>query len=95
MDGQMRGFAAGAYLIALTLGACTVGEPGPLPGDTSGELGDTIRIEHPIHQVAIAQAKADSHCGARGKRAVRVQTTPSETSAVLIQTSISTFACVP
>lgn len=83
-----------AVLATVALGACTVGEPGPLPGKADEEFADTIRIEHPAHQVGVAQMKADNHCRERGKRAVRIQTTPAETSAILIQTAVSTFACV-
>ncbi|MEK9673096.1 MAG: hypothetical protein VW268_11435 [Rhodospirillaceae bacterium] len=55
---------------------------------------EEITIEHPVNQFGIAELKADDHCKEFGRRARHVQTTPSTTSVLFFQSSLSTFECV-
>ena len=81
---NLRSFVVLAGAVLGVLGGCA---------QVSGNA-DGVVIEHAANQVGFADLKAQRHCEAHGKRAVRVRTGPAQTSAVFLQSRISEYACV-
>jgi len=71
-------------VIALGVTACA-----QVSGDADG-----VVIEHAANQVGAADYQAQDHCQKHGRNAVRVKTGSARTSALLLQSRVSTYRCV-
>ncbi len=73
-----------ALCAVLALSACSV-----VTADENG-----IEIRHAADNDLLVQSKAEKHCAAFGKAAVRVQES-SIIDAYIVRTLVSTYKCVP
>lgn len=54
----------------------------------------SVTVEHSAHQFGVAEMRAEQHCAAYGRKAVHVQTGPSESGLLGLRTAVSVFECV-